>query len=63
MDGEIQSQAEAGEEILSFDVTDDALERAGSRGASHHLGTVHSSLVLARHQFRQLGDVRCDPSL
>ena len=30
MDSEIQSQAEAGEEILSFDVTDDALERAGS---------------------------------
>jgi hypothetical protein len=31
MDGEVKSQAaEAGEEILSFNVPDDALERAGS---------------------------------
>jgi hypothetical protein len=30
MDGEIKSQAEAGEEILSLDVPDEALERAGS---------------------------------
>jgi hypothetical protein len=30
MDDEIKSQAEAGEEILSLDVPDEALERAGS---------------------------------
>jgi hypothetical protein len=30
MDDEIKSQAKAGEEILNFDVPDDALERAGS---------------------------------
>jgi hypothetical protein len=30
MDGEVKSQAEADEEILTFDVPDDALERAGS---------------------------------
>jgi hypothetical protein len=32
MDDEIKSQAEAGEEILNFDVPDEALERAGSAG-------------------------------
>jgi hypothetical protein len=30
MHDEIKSQAEAGEEILNFDVPDEALERAGS---------------------------------
>jgi hypothetical protein len=30
MDDEIKSQAEAGEEIFSLDVSDEALERAGS---------------------------------
>jgi hypothetical protein len=30
MDDEIKSQAEAGEEILNFDVSDEALERAAS---------------------------------
>jgi hypothetical protein len=30
MDDEIKSQAEAGEEILTFDVPDDALERAAN---------------------------------
>jgi len=30
MDGSVKSQAEPDEEILTFDVPDDALERAGS---------------------------------
>jgi hypothetical protein len=33
MDDEIKSQAEAGEEILNFDVPDEALERAAEQTA------------------------------
>ena len=37
MDDEIKSQAKAGEEILNFDVPDDALERAASAEQAYTL--------------------------
>jgi hypothetical protein len=41
MDGQIKSQAEADEDVLTFDVPDAALERAECRAASLHLGVLH----------------------
>jgi len=47
MNKETTRQAEADEEILNFNVPDDALERAASAaGGSRHLGILHSPLVL-----------------
>jgi hypothetical protein len=47
VDHDVIGRAEFDEEIPTFDVPDDALERAAKRGvAGHHLGILHSPLVL-----------------
>ena len=72
MDNEATSQAEADQKILTFDVSDDALERAVSAEQNaftmlyctndwYNCGFAADESVLAQ-QLRPLGDIHRNPS-
>ena len=68
MDKEMTSQAKADEEILSFDVPDAVLERAGGAEQTFTLFIVLISrpsavcgISVLAQQLRQLGDIRRNP--
>jgi len=46
MNSNVNDVAETDEDILTFDIPDDALERAA--GAAHNLGTLHFPLARLR---------------
>jgi hypothetical protein len=66
MDREIKSQANIDEDVLTFDLPDDALERAASAERQAFTWAYCTNGwywydCSVQQQLRQLGDTRCDP--